>query len=72
MPLVNTINTILDGIPTYRMSLLPIPAKVEKQLDKIRRDFLWDGNTMNRRTHLGKLDTVRRDEEGGGLWGEKP
>lgn len=29
-----------DSIVTYFMTLLPIPCKVLKQLDKIRRNFL--------------------------------
>lgn len=37
-------NSTLDSIPTYLMSSFLIPNKVLKQLDKIRRDFLWEGN----------------------------
>lgn len=32
------INSVLDALPTYVMSLLPV--KLEKRLDKLRRDFL--------------------------------
>lgn len=28
------VNSVLDGIPTYLMSLIPIPASVEKKIDK--------------------------------------
>lgn len=38
------INSVLDSIPTYVMSLFPIPAKVVEQLDKFRRNFLWQSN----------------------------
>ncbi|KAG5616435.1 hypothetical protein H5410_016259 [Solanum commersonii] len=32
------------SLPTYVMSLFPIPAKVATNLDKLRREFLWQGN----------------------------
>lgn len=38
------IYSVLDALPTYMMSLFPIPSKVVKKLDKLRRDFLWHGN----------------------------
>ncbi|CAN4082756.1 unnamed protein product [Withania somnifera] len=38
------INSVLDSLPTYVMSQFPIPTKVIKRLDKLRRDFLWQGN----------------------------
>ncbi|XP_049391646.1 uncharacterized protein LOC125856127 [Solanum stenotomum] len=41
---VTLINLVLDALPTYVMSLFPLPAKVEERLDKLRRDFLWSGN----------------------------
>lgn len=41
---VTLINSVLDSLPTYVMSLFPIPACVIKRLNKLRRDFLWKGN----------------------------
>ena len=38
---VTLINSVLDSLPTYVMSLFPMPAKVEERLDKLRTDFLW-------------------------------
>lgn len=38
---------------TYLMALFPIPNKVLRQLDKIRRDFLWEGN-KGHQLHLVK------------------
>ncbi|WMV40485.1 hypothetical protein MTR67_033870 [Solanum verrucosum] len=35
------VNSVLDALPSYMMSLFPIPAKVTKRLDAIRRNFLW-------------------------------
>lgn len=37
------INSVLDSLPTYMMSLFPIPAGVIQRLDNIRRNFLWQG-----------------------------
>ncbi|WMV18940.1 hypothetical protein MTR67_012325 [Solanum verrucosum] len=41
---VTLINSVLDAMPTYMMSLFPIPAGVTDRLDRIRRKFLWQGN----------------------------
>jgi hypothetical protein len=35
------IKSTLSNLPTYMMSLFPIPALVAKQIEKIQRDFLW-------------------------------
>lgn len=61
------IKSVLDSIPTYYMSLFPIPKKVLKQLDKIRRDFLWEGNINTHMFHLTKWDKVTQPKHQGGL-----
>lgn len=38
------INSVLDAMPTYMMSLFPIPMSVSKKLDSTRRNFYWQGN----------------------------
>lgn len=38
------INSILDALPTYMLSLFNILQVVVQRLDKIRRNFLWQGN----------------------------
>ncbi|WMV19117.1 hypothetical protein MTR67_012502, partial [Solanum verrucosum] len=48
------INSVLDSLPTYVMSLFTIPAKVVKKLDKLRRDFLWHGCKENKGYNLVK------------------
>ena len=35
------INSVLDSLPTYIMSLFPTPPIVIKKLDRLRRNFLW-------------------------------
>lgn len=33
------INSVLDSLPAFVMSLFPMPSKVEERLDELRRDF---------------------------------
>ncbi|WMV31905.1 hypothetical protein MTR67_025290 [Solanum verrucosum] len=61
------INSVLDSIPTYFMSLLLMPAKVKQRLDKIRRDFLWEGNNKDHKIHLVKWAKVTLPKQYGGL-----
>lgn len=63
------INSVLDALPTYMMSLFPIPAKIEKRMDFLRRNFLWQGNKVRRGFHLVKWKTVTlRKKQGGVAW----
>ncbi|XP_049381369.1 ABC transporter G family member 25-like [Solanum stenotomum] len=61
------INSVLDSLPTYVMSLFPMPAKVEERLDKLRRDFLWSGIKEGKRIHLVKWQTALLSRSSGGL-----
>ncbi|WMV40904.1 hypothetical protein MTR67_034289 [Solanum verrucosum] len=38
---VTLINSVLDAMPTYMMSLFPMPGKIIQRLDTIRRNFVW-------------------------------
>lgn len=42
------INSVLDGMPTYLMSLFSMPALVEKKMNSLRNQFLWEGNATKR------------------------
>ncbi|XP_060217918.1 putative acyl-activating enzyme 19 isoform X2 [Lycium barbarum] len=64
---VTLINSVLDSIPTYFMSLFPIPSEVQYQLDKLRRTFLWEGNSENHKYHLVEWDKVTLPKHLGGL-----
>ncbi|WMV40381.1 hypothetical protein MTR67_033766 [Solanum verrucosum] len=59
------INSVLDNIPTYIMSMLPIPSKV--QIDKIRSSFLWRGSYEGHKFHLVKWENVIMPKQHGGL-----
>lgn len=36
-------NSVMDSISKYLTSLFPLPSKVLKQLDKVRRKFICEG-----------------------------
>lgn len=61
------INSVLDAMPTYMMSLFPIPKGVTKRLDSIRRNFLWQGNKERKSFHLVKWEDLIMDKKRGGL-----
>lgn len=50
---VTSINSVLNSLPTYVMSLFLIPTEVSKKTCKLRRDFLWLGT---RRAQVVQLD----------------
>ncbi|CAN4101781.1 unnamed protein product [Withania somnifera] len=61
------ISSVLDSIPTYFMFLFPIPTEVLKQVDKIRRDFLWEGNNSSYKLYPIIWDIVTQSKCNGGL-----
>uniref|UniRef100_A0A0V0IBM1 Putative ovule protein n=1 Tax=Solanum chacoense TaxID=4108 RepID=A0A0V0IBM1_SOLCH len=46
------INAVQDSLPTYVMSLFPIPGEVVKILDKLRMDFLLQGSKIEKSFNL--------------------
>lgn len=38
------VNSVLNSMPTYIMSLFPLLVKIEHRINKIRRSLLWYGN----------------------------
>jgi hypothetical protein len=49
---VTLIKTTLSNLPTYMLSLFPIPAYVAKRIEKIQWDFLWGGKNDEVKFHL--------------------
>jgi len=61
------INSVLDALPTYMLSIFHIPQSVVQRLDKIRRNFLWQGNKERKGFHLVKWKNIIRSKEQGRL-----
>ncbi|WMV07496.1 hypothetical protein MTR67_000881 [Solanum verrucosum] len=62
------INSVLDSMPTYMMSLFPIPDGVIDRLDALRRNFRWEGNSETKKLHLVKWHTLIESKQARG-WG---
>ncbi|WMV30346.1 hypothetical protein MTR67_023731 [Solanum verrucosum] len=66
---VTLINSVLDAMPTYMMSVFPMPANVIDRMDAIRRNFSWQGNydPNEHKYHLLKWDEVIQSKKVGAL-----
>ena len=64
---VTLIKSSLSSLPTYFLSLLPLPGKVAKRMEKSQRDFLWNGIGGELKIHLVKWAKVCKPLQVGGL-----
>ncbi|KAF3625445.1 putative serine/threonine-protein kinase [Capsicum annuum] len=64
---ITLINSVLDSLPTYVMSLFPVPSSVSKKLNRLRRDFLWKGNKEGGGFNLVKWEVTQLSKNQGGL-----
>ena len=55
---VTLIKSTLSNLPTYFLSLFPIPTFVANRIEKLQRDFLWGGIGDEPKFHLVKWATV--------------
>jgi hypothetical protein len=46
------IHSTLSSIPTYYLSLFPIPVSVAKKLERLQKEFLWSGLDDETKFHL--------------------
>ena len=49
---VTLIKSTLSNLPTYLLSLFPIPSSVANRIEKLYRDFLWGGLGDDFKYHL--------------------
>jgi hypothetical protein len=49
---ITLIKSTLSNLPTYFMSLFPIPALEAKHIEKLQRAFLWGGISEDFKYHL--------------------
>jgi hypothetical protein len=49
---VTLIKSTLSSLPTYFLSLFPIPVSVSSRIDTIQRNFLWGGMGEGKKFHL--------------------
>ena len=58
------VNSVLNAIPTYYLSVLHFSVKVEKELNKIRRRFLWKTQSGPSKGYcLAKWKSICRDKK---------
>ena len=61
------IKSVLLSIPTYFLSLFPLPVSVANMLEAIQRKFLWGPFGSNFKFHLVNWKVVKQPVSGGGL-----
>lgn len=61
------IRAILSNLSTYYLSLFKAPISVCKEIEKLMRNFLWEGTDAARGSHLIKWDLITHPKDTGGL-----
>jgi len=64
---VNLIKSTLANLPTYFLSLFPLPASVGARIEKLQQDFLWEGISDEFKYHLVSWSNVCTSISEGGL-----
>ena len=57
----------MASMPLYQISLFRMPKSVARRLEKLQRDFLWEGGNLERKVHLVNWEVVCAEKEKGGL-----
>ena len=61
------INSSLFSTFIYHMSLYLLPKTVINELDKQRKNFIWQGGGQKRKYHLVKWEVICKSKKKGGL-----
>jgi hypothetical protein len=61
------INSVLNLIPIFYMSLMKMPVQVRKKVIQIQRDFLWGGVNGRKKLSWVKWKDVCKEKRKGGL-----
>ena len=64
---VTLIKSTLSSLPTYYLSLFPIPMSIACKIEKLQRDFLWGGLVDEQKFHLVNWQQVCTPLHSGGL-----
>jgi hypothetical protein len=64
---VTLIHNTLSSIPTYYLSMFPIPVSVAKKLEWLQREFLWSGMGDETKFHVVNWHRVCTPIKAGGL-----
>ncbi|RVW82306.1 putative ribonuclease H protein [Vitis vinifera] len=64
---ITLIKSTLASIPIYQLSFFRMPKIVARRLEKLQRDFLWGGGSLETKVHLIKWEVVCAKKEKGGL-----
>ena len=64
---VTLIKSSLSSLPTYFLSFFPIPTGVAHRLERIQRQFLWNGMGEEIKFHLVSWSKICEPIQNGGL-----
>lgn len=65
--IITLIHPVLDNLPIYYMSLSKCPASIAKHIEKLQRDFLWEGKNSKNNNNFLKWASICKPKKEGGL-----